>query len=118
MRLAFALDLHDDPELIAAYDAWHREDKIWPSIVDSLLASGLTDLEIFRTGNRLFLTIEAPEHFSLDEKARADAADAAVQAWERLMWSFQKVLPWAAPDQKWVPMVRIFSLAAIAKRSA
>jgi L-rhamnose mutarotase len=33
-----------------------------------------------------------------------------VQAWERLMWTFQQALPWAAADQKWVPMRRIFSL--------
>jgi L-rhamnose mutarotase len=117
-RLTYALDLHDDPLLIAEYEAWHRADKIWPAVVESLLASGLTNLEIFRAGNRLFLVIEAPDAFSADAKARADAANADVQAWERLMWTFQQALPWAAPGQKWVPMQRIFSLAEVLESRA
>lgn len=110
-RFVFALDLVDDPQAIAEYEAWHRADRIWPAILESLRASGLTALEIFRTGNRLCLIMEAPDDFSLEAKAAADAASADVQAWERLMWTFQRALPWAAPGQKWVPMERIFSLA-------
>ena len=26
------------------------------------------------------------------------------------MWTFQKALPHAAPDQKWMPMTKIFDL--------
>ena len=112
-HLAYALDLKDDPEIIAEYEAWHRADRIWPSIVESLRAAGLENLEIFRTGNRLFLLIDAPDNYSPEAKARADASNLDVQQWERLMWTFQKALPWAAPAQKWVPMHRMFSLAEI-----
>lgn len=111
-RWVFALDLIDDPRAIAEYEAWHRADRIWPAVVKSLRRSGLTALEIFRTGNRLCLILEAPDDFSLQAKAAADAADPDVQAWERLMWTFQRALPWAAPGEKWVPMQRIFSLPA------
>jgi len=116
-QLAFALDLKDDPAAIAEYEAWHRADRIWPAIVESLKSSGLTELKIFRTGTRLFLLIEAPDGFSLQAKARADAASADVQAWERLMWRFQQALPWAEPEQKWVPMQPIFSLADCLRRA-
>jgi L-rhamnose mutarotase len=112
-RLVYALDLKDDPALIADYEAWHRADKIWPSVVASLRASGIDELEIYRTGNRLFLIIEAPDDFSPEAKARADAASAEVQAWEKLMWVFQQPLPWAAPGQKWVLMPRIFALTEV-----
>ena len=112
-RLIYALDLKDDPVLIADYEAWHRTDKIWPSVVESLRASGIEELEIYRTGNRLLLIIEAPDDFSPDAKARADAANADVQAWEQLMWVFQQPLPWAAPGQKWIAMRRIFALTEI-----
>jgi L-rhamnose mutarotase len=80
-------------------------------VVASLRRSGLTALEIFRTGNRLCLILEAPDDFSLEAKAAADASNPQVQAWERLMWTFQRVLPWAAPGEKWVRMQTIFSLA-------
>jgi L-rhamnose mutarotase len=110
-RFVFALDLADDPQAIAEYEAWHRADRIWPSVVASLRRSGLTALEIFRTGNRLCLILEAPDDFSLEAKAAADASNPQVQAWERLMWTFQRVLPWAAPGEKWVRMQTIFSLA-------
>lgn len=111
-RWVFALDLIDDPRAIAEYEAWHRADRIWPAVVESLWRSGLMALEIFRTGNRLCLILEAPDDFSLEAKAAADAADPDVQAWERLMWTFQRALPWAAPGEKWVLMQRIFSLPA------
>jgi len=112
-RLVYALDLKDDPAMIADYEAWHRADRIWPSVVESLKASGIDELAIYRTGNRLFLIIEAPDEFSPESKARADAANAEVQAWEKLMWVFQQPLPWAAPGQKWVPMQSIFALTEI-----
>jgi L-rhamnose mutarotase len=110
-RFVFALDLMDDPQAIAEYEAWHRAERIWPAVVESLRGSGLTALEIFRTGNRMCLIMEAPDNFSLAAKAAADASNPDVQAWERLMWTFQRALPWAAPGEKWVPMERIFSLA-------
>jgi L-rhamnose mutarotase len=110
-RLVYALDLHDDPVLIAEYEAWHRRDKVWPSVIESLRASGMSNLELFRTGNRLVLIIDAPDDFSPKAKAAADASNPEVQAWEQLMWSFQKRLPWAPPGTKWVLMDRIFSLA-------
>jgi L-rhamnose mutarotase len=112
-RLAFALDLQNDAALIAEYESWHAPERIPPAILESLRNSGLFNLEIFRTGNRLFLLIDAPDEFSLDSKAIADARNSDVQAWERFMWSFQKALPWATPGQKWVPMQRIFCLTDI-----
>jgi L-rhamnose mutarotase len=109
-RLYYALDLKDDPALIAGYERWHRPENIWPEIVDSLRAAGIEDLEIFRAGNRLVMVMEAPDDFSPDAKAARDATDPRVQAWEELMWKFQQPLPFAKPGEKWVEMTRIFSL--------
>jgi len=110
-RLIYALDLQDDPHAIAEYEAWHRADRIWPGVVASLRAAGIAELEIYRTGTRLMLIIEAPDDFSPEQKARADAANAEVQQWEKLMWLFQRPLPGSPPGQKWVPMQRIFALS-------
>jgi len=111
-RLYLALDLIDNPELIAEYERWHQPDQIWPDILESLRSSGIEEAEIFRTHNRLVLVLDVAVNFSLDEKTAADTVNDRVIAWETMMWKYQKPLPWAHPGQKWVPMQRIFSLRA------
>ena len=109
-RYCFTLDLKDDPQLIAEYKRYHK--KIWPEITKSIRDSGIEDLEIYLLGTRLFLIMDARKKFSLERKAVADRANAKVQAWEQLMWKFQKPLPQAKPGEKWLLMERIFSLRA------
>jgi L-rhamnose mutarotase len=109
-RYCLALDLVDDPELIAEYE--HHHNHIWPEIVHSIRSAGIDVLDIYRTGNRLFMIIEASDSFSFAEKGKADAANAKVQEWETLMWKFQQALPWAKPGEKWILMDKIFSLPA------
>ena len=104
-RYALALDLADDPHLIAEYERHHT--RVWPAIEESLRGSGIDRLEIYRTGNRLFMVMEVSSAFSFDAKAAADAGNPAVQEWEQLMWTYQRALPWAKPGEKWVLMDRI-----------
>jgi L-rhamnose mutarotase len=108
MRYCLALDLKDDPELIAEYERHH--DRIWPEIVQSIKSSGIDVLDIYRTGNRLFMIMETNDQYSPEEKAKADAANPKVQEWETLMWKFQQALPWAKPGEKWIVMDKIFGL--------
>ena len=108
-RLCLALDLKDDPALIAEY--CHLHQRIWPEIASSIRDAGIVGMEIWRTGNRLCMVMETNEHFDGAAKAVADAANPKVQEWEELMWRFQQPLPWADPGQKWVPMRKIFDLA-------
>lgn len=104
----FALDLNDDPALIAEYKHWHQLDTIWPEVLQHLKQQGAVSEEIYLAGNRIFMILRTPDDFSLDEKAAADAASAVMQKWEELMWKFQKPLPVAKPGQKWVLMEKIF----------
>lgn len=110
MRLCYALDLKNDPALIAEYERRHRPENIWPEITDSIHAAGIRDMEIFRAGDRLFMVLEVGEDFSPAAKAAADATNPRVQAWEALMDPFQQPLPFAKAGEKWVPMTRMFSL--------
>ena len=107
-RHCLALDLKDDPDLIAEYERHHRE--VWPEITRSIRESGIEDMEIYRIGNRLFMVMEVLEDFSFEAKAEADRTDPRVQEWEALTWRFQQPLPGAGPGEKWIRMERIFKL--------
>lgn len=110
-RLCFAVDLRDDPGAIAAYRSWHAPGGPPAAINASIRAAGIQALEIYLTGDRLFMIMEVDQTFSAEAKAAADAADPEVQAWEALMWTFQKALPWGAPGEKWVACEPIFDLS-------
>ncbi len=105
-KYCLALDLKDDPALIAAYEKYHQQ--VWPEVIKSIKDAGIEMLDIYRTGNRLFMIIEANDDFSFEKKAAMDAANPKVQEWETLMWKFQQALPWAKPGEKWVLMDKIF----------
>lgn len=107
-RYCLALDLVDDPQLIAEYEKYHE--KIWPEIHDSITGGGITGMEIYRFGNRLFMIMETGADFSFDKKGAMDAANPKVQEWEQLMWKYQQAIPGAKPGEKWVLMNKIFSL--------
>jgi L-rhamnose mutarotase len=109
-RYCLAVDLKDDPTLIEAYDRLHAPGSIWPEIRASILDSGILAMDIYRTGNRLFMIMETADDFSFETKAAMDRDNPAVQRWETLMWDYQQALPWAAPGEKWVLMNPIFEL--------
>ena len=107
-RYCLALDLKNDPKLIAEYEKHHK--KIWPEITQSIKQSGIEDLEIYLLGTRLFMIMEVNDRFSFEAKGAADRSNPKVQEWEALMWKFQQPLPQAKPGEKWLLMERIFKL--------
>lgn len=113
-RLYYALDLRDDAQAIAEYERWHQPQNVWPEIVAAIRASGIEQMEIFRTGNRLVMAVQVRDDYDASATREGDAKK---QAWEELMDRYQQRLPWSEPGQKWVPMTRIFSLteALVAK---
>ena len=107
-QYCLALDLKDDEALIKEYEKCHE--KVWPEILQSIKDSGIEEMEIYRTGNRLFMIMKTDERFSFEEKAKADAANAKVQEWEALMWKYQQALPGSKAGEKWVLMEKIFEV--------
>ncbi len=106
-RYCLALDLKDDDMLIKEYELYHQQ--VWPEILDSISSSGITSMEIYRAGNRLFMIMETDGTFSFDRKAAMDANNPKVQEWEKLMWKYQQAIPAAKPGEKWVVMEKIFA---------
>ena len=107
-RYCLALDLKDDPTLIAEYEEYHKES--WPENLKAIREAGIEVMDIYRTGNRLFMIMETTDDFSFEAKAIADANNKKVQEWEALMWKYQQALPHARPGEKWMVMKKIFEL--------
>jgi L-rhamnose mutarotase len=107
-RYCLALDLKEDPLLIAQYKEYHQE--VWPEIVKSGKDAGIILLDIYCIGNRMVMIIEGDENFSFEKKASMDANNPKVQEWEELMWKYQKALPQAKPGEKWMLMEKIYEL--------
>lgn len=107
-KYTLALDLVDDPSLIAEYEDYHKA--IWPEIKKSILDAGVTNMEIYRFENRLFMIMEVNDDFSFEKKAKLDAENEKVQEWEQLMWKYQSAIPGAKEGEKWVLMDKIFQL--------
>ena len=104
MRYCLTLDLIDDPALIREYEERHKN--VWPEILASIKDSGITSMEIYRYGTRLFMIMETDSSFSFERKAAMDDANPKVQQWETLMLQYQQ--PFEGSAQKWVLMDKIF----------
>jgi L-rhamnose mutarotase len=110
-RHVLLLDLVDDADAIARYEAWHADGALPPAIGRSIRDAGVVSMDIYRAGTRLVMVMDTADGFDPEAKAAADAADADVRAWETLMASVQRPIPVAAPGEKWVAAARIFTLA-------
>lgn len=106
---AQALDLKNDPAILAEYDQWHR--KVWPEVIAGLKSIGIRNMRIFRVGNRLFMYFEVPEDFSPARDYQDYAANPRVLEWDEMMRRFQQPVPGTTPGQWWAPMELVFDLA-------
>nr|MBI1232371.1 L-rhamnose mutarotase [Cytophagales bacterium] len=107
-RYCLALDLINDPQIISQYIHHHKQ--VSAEIIESIVSADVTVMDIYLTGNRLFMIMEVGEHFDFEEKSKMDSENPAVQSWEKLMSTLQVPLPWAKPGEKWIIMEKIFSL--------
>jgi L-rhamnose mutarotase len=103
-----ALDLRDEPDLIAEYRKYHEPGTIWPEIVENIKSQGILRETIFLIGNRMVMVLETTDDFSFEAKAAFDQANPKMREWEDLMWKYQKALPQARPGEKWIQMEKIF----------
>ena len=108
-RFCQALDLIDDPALIAEYQQLHQ--RIWPEVAAAMRQHGIEEMELYCLGNRLFMVVEVNDTFNGQQYATHCQQDPVIQRWETLMWKFQQPTPWSAAGEKWALMPRIFALS-------
>lgn len=105
---AQALDLKDNPELIALYRAQHQA--VWPEVVAGLRAIGIQRMRIWLHGNRLFMYAEAADDFDPARDYQRYAQDPRCREWDLLMRTFQQPVPGAPAGAWWTPMELVFDL--------
>jgi len=104
------LTLKDDPRLIGAYREVHRPDRVWPEISRGMREVGILDMEIYISGNRLFMIMDTIPEFD-HEKAMAELAAKPRQSeWEAYVSQFQNTTSDASADEKWQLMERIYKM--------
>ncbi|MBN1413902.1 MAG: L-rhamnose mutarotase [Bacteroidales bacterium] len=109
-RFCKTLTLKNDAQLIEAYKKVHAPGAVWPEITQGMREVGITDMEIYISGNRLFMIMETVPEFDHD-KAMAELAGKPRQSeWEAYVSSFQNTSADATADEKWQVMERIFKM--------
>jgi L-rhamnose mutarotase len=108
-QLALTLNLKDDPEVIAAYKAYHAD--AWPEVVAALKAVGVLQMKIWILGRRLFMLADVADDFDPEvDFPRYLILHPRCQEWEDLMGTFQEPVPEAQPGEKWAAMEEVFAL--------
>ncbi len=106
-----ALDLRDDPTLIARYKKEHAQ--VWPEVVARLREIGVTEMKIFLLGRRMFMYCETRDGFDPANDFARSNDDPTYRKWDELMRSMQERVAEARPGEWWARMELVFDLGAV-----
>jgi L-rhamnose mutarotase len=109
-RYCKVLDLYEDPELIAEYIHIHSPGVTWPEIAQGMKDVGILDMEIYITGNKLFMIMDTVPDFDHDKAMKELATKPRQKEWEKFVARFQKTTETASADEKWTTIQRIFKM--------
>lgn len=109
-RFVQMLDLHDDPEMIAAYRHYHSREGIWPEILQGIKDSGVLEMDIFLLGTHLVMLVTLAEEDDWDAVMQRMASQPRQAEWEAFVAQWQRASAGASSDEKWQMMERIFHL--------
>lgn len=109
-RYCQTLDLKDNPKLIEEYVKRHSQAEHWGIIREGIKQVGILEMEIYLSGNRLFMIVETALDFDWTEAFSKLSALPQQAEWEEYMSVFQNADQGATSDQKWQLMDRIFKI--------
>ena len=109
-RYCQALDLKNNPELIAEYRKIHSREKAWPEIRAGIRSVGILEMEIYIVGCMLFMSVVALFVFVWDSAMYCLALLPRQAEWEDHVARFQECVPGSSSAEKWQLMERMFYL--------
>ncbi len=102
------LSLKEGEGIIDKYKEHHRA--VWPEVVSGLKSIGVTRMDIFLHGRRLFMYMETTDDFDLERDFPRYMESQRAKEWDELMRTFQEPVPGAAPGEWWAAMEHVFDL--------
>lgn len=109
-RYCQCLEITDNPEMIRLYKECHSRENHWKEIRDGIRRVGILEMEMYISGNKVFMIVETERDFDW-EASMARLADLPRQAeWEAFVAALQGCDPAASSAQKWTMMDRMFYL--------
>ncbi len=109
-RYCKTLKLEDDPQLIEAYKKIHAPGAAWPEITQGMREVGIIDMEIYLSGNLLFMIMDTVADFDHDVAMKELANKPQQAEWEACVAKFQQTSPNATADEKWQLMEQIYKM--------
>ena len=109
-RYCKTMKLEDDPKLIRKYKEAHAKGEVWPEVSKGMKEVGIIDIEIYRSGNRLFMIMDTVPDFEHDQAMKELAGKPRQAEWEAYVSSFQESDREAPADEKWQLMERIYEM--------
>ena len=109
-RYCQALDLKNNPELIAEYRKIHSREKAWPEIRAGIRSVGILEMEIYISDSHLVMVVDTPIDFDWDSSMSKLAKLPRQEEWEELVGKFQHCCATATSNEKWQMMDRMFYL--------
>ena len=84
------MTLKNDSELISKYKKAHSPEHFWKEIGQGIRSVGILEMEIYLSGNQLFMIVETPLDFDWDSAMAKLATLPRQQEWEAFVAAFQQ----------------------------
>ena len=107
-RFCQTLELVADEALIEQYVEVHAH--VWPEVMAGQREVGILDMQIYRSGNRLFMICDTVDDFDWQRDMDRLAALPRQKEWESYVSKYQGCDPDAPSTEKWKLMDKIYQL--------
>ena len=109
-RYCQTIDLSDNLCIRDSYKECHSKANAWPEIREGIREVGILEMEMYITGNRVFMIVETPLDFDWDTAMKRLATLPRQAEWENFVATFQGCNPDSTSAEKWTLMERMFYL--------
>lgn len=108
-HFGLTINLKDDPKVIEQYKIYHQ--KAWKETLVGLKAVGITKMNIYLLGRRLFMAMETVDNFDIERDfPRYLDQHPKCKEWDELMRTFQEPVDEAQKGEWWAQMELVFEL--------